>query len=64
MKKLRKNNERSFENCLDRSAIRLYNKKACKLSVEVECGYTPSNRRWRELLWSMFWLRPGGKFYK
>ena len=34
-------------------------KKHVKRCVEVECGYTPTaSRRWRELLWSMSWLRP------
>ena len=33
-----------------------------EISDEVECGYKPNNGRvWRELLWSMSWLRPGGK---
>jgi len=42
----------------------LYNIKACKESDEVECGYSLTDSKgWRELLWSMSWLRPGGKFY-
>ena len=32
-------------------------------SDEAECGYMPTETRvWRELRWSMSWLRPGGKF--
>jgi hypothetical protein len=41
----------------------LYNDRACKRSDEVECGYNLTESKiWRELLWSMSWLRPGGKF--
>ena len=44
---------------IDIKAYRVYNKKACKISDEVECGYNPRNIwGWRELLWSMSWLRP------
>ena len=30
-------------------------------SVEAECGYILRVIEWRELQWSMSWLRPGGK---
>ena len=34
-----------------------------EISDEVECGYKPRIYKvWRELLWSMSWLRPGDKF--
>ena len=34
-------------------------------SDEAECGYmSTETRAWRELRWSMSWLRPGGKFIK
>jgi len=32
-----------------------------RLRDEAECGYT---NKWRELLQSMSWLRPGDKFDK
>jgi hypothetical protein len=33
-----------------------------EFSVEAECGYIlTETKEWRELQWSMSWLRPGGK---